>query len=106
MLVILSLVCQLYADALHVNPVLAFLAREGVLNFSSSFMSPGYSGLMTTTDRLGKNWSFLATRENYDRVRAMQTTLCPRSRNSWATSKAISGSSSMINAVVAVCSAI
>src|SRR5882724_8590934 len=29
-LVILSLVCQLYADALHVNPVLAFLAREGV----------------------------------------------------------------------------
>ena len=26
---------------------------------------------MTTTDRLGKNWSFLATRENYARVRAM-----------------------------------
>src|SRR6185436_11777686 len=47
-------------------------AREGVLNFSSSFMSPGYSGLMTTTDRQGKNWSFLATPENYSRVRAMQ----------------------------------
>src|SRR6185436_4077741 len=45
-------------------------AREGVLNFSSSFMSPGYSGLMTTTDRQGKNWSFLATPENYARVRA------------------------------------
>jgi hypothetical protein len=45
--------------------------REGVLNFSSSFMSPGYSTLMTLTDVSGKNWSFLATKENYDRVRAM-----------------------------------
>jgi len=46
-------------------------AREGVLNFSSSFMSPGYSTLMTLTDVSGKNWSFLATKENYERVRAM-----------------------------------
>ena len=45
--------------------------REGVVTFSSSFMSPGYAGLMTMTDRSGRNWSFLASRENYDRVRAM-----------------------------------
>ncbi len=46
-------------------------AREGVLNFSSSFMSPGYSTLMTMTDGAGKNWSYLAARDSYDRIRAM-----------------------------------
>jgi len=46
--------------------------REGVLNFSSSFLSPGYMTLMTLTDRAGKNWSFLASAENYDRIRSMQ----------------------------------
>lgn len=45
--------------------------REGVLSFSSSFMSPGYATLMTMTDRAGKNWSYLAAKESYDRVRAM-----------------------------------
>ena len=45
--------------------------REGVLSFSSSFMSPGYATLMTMTDRAGKNWSYLAAKENYDRVRSM-----------------------------------
>ena len=49
---------------------LTFL-REGVVNFSSSYASPGYSGLMTMTDLKGKNWSFLATKENYDRIRTM-----------------------------------
>jgi hypothetical protein len=49
---------------------LTFL-QEGVLSFNSSYASPGYSGLMLMTDRNGKNWSFLATKENYDRVRAM-----------------------------------
>jgi hypothetical protein len=44
---------------------------EGVITFQSSFMSPGYATLMTMTDGTGKNWSYLATRENYDRVRAM-----------------------------------
>ncbi len=29
-LVILSLVCQIYVDATHMNPTLAFLARDGV----------------------------------------------------------------------------
>jgi hypothetical protein len=59
------------ADVSRIRAIYLTFAREGVLNFSSSFMSPGYSGLMTTTDRAGKNWSFLAAKENYDRVRAM-----------------------------------
>jgi hypothetical protein len=45
--------------------------REGVLSFSSSFMSPGYATLMTMTDRAGKNWSYLAAKESYDRIRAL-----------------------------------
>jgi hypothetical protein len=49
---------------------LSFL-REGVLRFNSSIESPGYTALMTATDGQGKNWSFLAFAENYDRVRAM-----------------------------------
>jgi hypothetical protein len=35
-------------------------------------MSPGYAGLMTLTDGSGRNWSFLSSSENYNRVRAMQ----------------------------------
>jgi hypothetical protein len=34
-------------------------------------MSPGYASLMTMTDGAGKNWSYLASAENYDRVRSM-----------------------------------
>src|SRR5204863_9271118 len=49
---------------------LTFL-REGVTQFRSSFMSPGYAGLMMLSDRSGRNWSFLVSKENYDRVRAM-----------------------------------
>src|SRR6516165_1488468 len=45
--------------------------REGVITFQSSFMSPGYATLMTMTDGAGKNWSYLSSRENYERVRAM-----------------------------------
>ena len=59
------------ADENRIRAIYFTFAREGVLNFSSSYMSPGYSGLMTTTDRFGKNWSFLAAKENYDRVRSM-----------------------------------
>jgi hypothetical protein len=59
------------ADESRIRAIYLTFAREGVLNFSSSFASPGYSGLMTLTDRAGKNWSFLAAKENYDRVRAM-----------------------------------
>jgi hypothetical protein len=60
------------ADESRIRTIYFTFAREGVLNFSSSFMSPGYAGLMTRTDRNGRNWSFLATMENYERVRAMQ----------------------------------
>jgi len=47
-------------------------AREGVQFFNSSFLSPGYATLMTLTDGRGKNWSYLTTRDRYDRVRLMQ----------------------------------
>jgi hypothetical protein len=46
-------------------------AREGVQFFSSSFLSPGYAYLMTATDGRGKNWSYLASKENYERIRLM-----------------------------------
>jgi hypothetical protein len=58
-------------DQERIRSIYMTFLREGVLNFSSSYASPGYSGLMTMTDLNGKNWSFLATRENYDRVRTM-----------------------------------
>lgn len=45
--------------------------REGVITFDSSFMSPGYAALMTAADNQGMNWSYLASRESYDRVRAL-----------------------------------
>jgi hypothetical protein len=44
---------------------------EGVVTFYSSIRSPGYRTLMTMTDGAGKNWSFLASSDNYNRVRAM-----------------------------------
>jgi len=59
------------ADESRIRAIYLTFAREGVLNFSSSYLSPGYAGLMNATDGRGKNWSFLATKENYDRVRAM-----------------------------------
>jgi hypothetical protein len=45
--------------------------REGVVSFNSSIESPGYTSLMIATDGQGKNWSFLASKENFDRVREM-----------------------------------
>ncbi len=45
--------------------------REGVVTFNASLLSPGYMALMTMTDAEGKNWSYLVSKENYDRVRAM-----------------------------------
>src|SRR5262249_53347868 len=58
-------------DEDRIRAIYLTFTREGVINFSSSFMSPGYAALMTMTDRAGKNWSYLATKENYDRVRIM-----------------------------------
>ncbi|HET9131854.1 MAG TPA: hypothetical protein VFO86_12950, partial [Terriglobia bacterium] len=59
------------ADRDRLRSIYMTFLREGVVNFSSSYASPGYAGLMTMTDLNGKNWSFLAGRENYDLVRAM-----------------------------------
>jgi hypothetical protein len=59
------------ADQDRVRSIYMTFLREGVLNFSSSYASPGYAGLMTMTDLNGKNWSFLSTKQSYDRVRTM-----------------------------------
>ncbi len=58
-------------DEKRIRQIYMIFVREGVRNFYSSFMSPGYASLMTMTDGRGKNWSFLAEKENYERVRAM-----------------------------------
>jgi hypothetical protein len=59
-------------DEKSIRRIYMTFAREGVRNFYSSFRSPGYATLMTLTDDAGKNWSYLASRENYERVRALQ----------------------------------
>ena len=46
-------------------------AREGVVTFRNSQESPGYTRNMTSTDRSGKNWSYLASNENFNLVRDM-----------------------------------
>jgi hypothetical protein len=58
-------------DERGIRAIYLTFVREGVLTFHASFLSPGYATLMTLADRAGKNWSFLAANENYDRVRAM-----------------------------------
>jgi hypothetical protein len=58
-------------DEKRIRAIYLTFMQEGVVNFYSSFRSPGYAGLMTLTDGAGRNWSFLASKENYDRVRAM-----------------------------------
>jgi len=59
-------------DESSIRSIYLTFVREGVTNFYSSFMSPGYASLMTMTDGSGKNWSYLASSENYERIRAMQ----------------------------------
>jgi hypothetical protein len=58
-------------DEMRIRALYRTFVREGVLNFYSSFRSPGYATLMTLTDGDGKNWSYLASKVNYDRVRAL-----------------------------------
>ena len=58
-------------DERGIRAIYRTFAREGVMSFSSSFRSPGYATLMTLTDGAGKNWSYLAAKESYDRIRAM-----------------------------------
>lgn len=59
------------ADETAMRAIYLSFVRSGVQNFSASFMSPGYATLMTLTDAADKNWSYLATRESYERVRQM-----------------------------------
>jgi hypothetical protein len=58
-------------DERGIRAIYKNFAREGVLSFNSSFRSPGYATLMTLTDRSGKNWSYLATKDGYDCIRSM-----------------------------------
>ena len=58
-------------DEIRIRMMYMDFLREGVITFQSSFMSPGYATLMTMTDGAGKNWSYLASQENYERVRSM-----------------------------------
>lgn len=58
-------------DEKGIREIYVTFVREGVVNFYSSFLSPGYARLMTGTDGAGKNWSYLAANESYDRIRAM-----------------------------------
>ena len=44
----------------------------GFVNVPSNLTAPSYAELMTATDALGKNWSYLANDENFARVRSMQ----------------------------------
>jgi len=59
-------------DERRLRAIYTTFLREGVVSFNSSIESPGYRALMIATDGQGKNWSFLASKENYDRVREMQ----------------------------------
>jgi len=59
-------------DESRIKSIFNTFMREGVVNFYSSYMSPGYAGLMTLDDGSGRNWSFLVSSENYNRVRTMQ----------------------------------
>ena len=58
-------------DEKRLRFILLTFAQEGVSQFRSSQESPGYTRIMTSTDGSGRNWSFLASNENYDRVRDM-----------------------------------
>ena len=58
-------------DESRIRSIYLTFFEEGVATFRSSFGSPGYWSLMTRTDGSGKNWSYLVSKENYDRVRAM-----------------------------------
>ena len=58
-------------DEQRVRFIFQTFAREGVLTFRSSQESPGYTRNMTQTDAAGKNWSFLASKENFSWVRDM-----------------------------------
>jgi len=58
-------------DENRIRSIYMTFLREGVVTFNSSIESPGYTALMLATDGRGRNWSYLASEENYSRVRSM-----------------------------------
>jgi hypothetical protein len=58
-------------DEERIRFIFQLFAREGVTAFRSSQESPGYTVNMIQTDAVGKNWSFLASNENFNRIRDM-----------------------------------
>jgi len=58
-------------DETRIRAIYLTFLREGVVTFGSSIESPGYTALMLAGDGQGKNWSYLSSTENYNRVRAM-----------------------------------
>jgi hypothetical protein len=55
-------------DAARIRGIHLAFFRQGLQIASEG---PGYQGMMTSTDVEGRRWSFLASRENYDRVRTL-----------------------------------
>jgi hypothetical protein len=45
----------------------------GFVNAPSNLTAPSYADLMTATDTRGRNWSYLANAENFDRIRDMES---------------------------------
>jgi hypothetical protein len=45
----------------------------GFVNAPSNLTAPSYAELMTATDGRGRNWSYLASAENFDRIRDMES---------------------------------
>jgi hypothetical protein len=58
-------------DEKRIREMYLMFVGEGVTRFRFSQESPGYTRLMIATDANGRNWSYLASQENYDRVRTM-----------------------------------
>ena len=58
-------------DDQRIRFIFQTFAREGVMTFRSSQESPGYMQNMIQTDGAGKNWSYLASKENFSWIREM-----------------------------------
>jgi len=58
-------------DEKRIRFIYLTFAQEGLVTFRSSQESPGYTRLMTSTDARGRNWSYLASNDNYNLVRDM-----------------------------------
>jgi hypothetical protein len=56
-------------DEQRIRFIFQTFAREGVMTFTSSQESPGYMRNMIQTDGAGKNWSYLASKENFGWIR-------------------------------------